>query len=288
MYKIFYHSADLDGICSAAVVLQAIIPNDYELFPIDYNDPFPWDRIQPNDTVYMVDFSLPMEDMKKLYTLRPDLVWIDHHKTALEAYDAEPDLHFAGLRNIKYAGCELCWKFLFPEKDVPRPVSLLGRYDVWEHKDPYVLPFQYGMRFLNPAPKSEYWPLLLNNDESLIEDILETGNTILRYEAQQNEMYARARAFEIGFEGVRFLACNRGLTNSKLFDSVLDEDRHGAVMAFSFGPKGWKVSMYTHREGIDVGAIAKKHGGGGHQKAAGFYCKHLPFDLGTAVWQKDR
>jgi nanoRNase/pAp phosphatase (c-di-AMP/oligoRNAs hydrolase) len=38
--------------------------------------------------------------------------------------------------------------------------------------------------------------------------------------------------------------------------------------------------MYTDKEGVHVGNIAKKYGGGGHPGAAGFICKELPFNIG--------
>jgi len=64
--KCFYHSADLDGHCSGAIV-KLRHPN-CEMWPIDYGDEFPWDKIRWNETIYMVDFSLePFEDMITLH-----------------------------------------------------------------------------------------------------------------------------------------------------------------------------------------------------------------------------
>lgn len=39
--------------------------------------------------------------------------------------------------------------------------------------------------------------------------------------------------------------------------------------------KQFTVSLYS--ETVDVGAIAKAHGGGGHKGAAGFVCDTLPW-----------
>lgn len=283
MIKVFYHSADLDGICSAAVVLHFISGPNYELFPINYNDEFPWSRIKPDDTVYMVDFSLNMKDMKRLDVACNKLIWIDHHKTAIEARDkAGMADKLSGIQRIGDAGCELTWEYLFPDDSMPHAVRLLGRYDVWDHKDPDVLPFQYGMRFLDVDPTSKWWWHLFRDDPETLQQLLQTGDTLLRYERDQNERYARAMSFNLVWEDKKFLACNKGFSNSTLFDSVLKPGYHDAVLLFSRGKKEWKISMYTHREEVDVGAIAKKYGGGGHQKAAGFYCRELPFELPTA------
>ena len=43
--------------------------------------------------------------------------------------------------------------------------------------------------------------------------------------------------------------------------------------------KHWSISLYTTRKDIDVGAVARNQGGGGHKGAAGFQLKQLPPEL---------
>ena len=84
--KGFYHSADLDGHCSGAVI-KLKYPN-CEMIGINYGDEFPWDSISENDVVIMSDFGLqPFEDMLKLNDKCNQLIWIDHHITAMDEYD---------------------------------------------------------------------------------------------------------------------------------------------------------------------------------------------------------
>lgn len=86
---VLWHRADFDGVCSAAIV-KKFVP-DCELHGIDYGDPFPWQKVEPLEAngmrslrrVFLLDFSLPPEDMKKLAACC-DLVWIDHHKVCLD------------------------------------------------------------------------------------------------------------------------------------------------------------------------------------------------------------
>jgi oligoribonuclease NrnB/cAMP/cGMP phosphodiesterase (DHH superfamily) len=144
--KCFYHSADLDGACSGAIVKMH--SPECELIGINYGDAFPWETIQPGDEVFMVDFSLSdFNDMLRLRELcgHLNLVWIDHHKSAIEARDAS-GIGFTGFQVIGKAGCELTWEFMSNDPP-PQAVYLLGRYDVWAHHDiPGALEFQYGMR----------------------------------------------------------------------------------------------------------------------------------------------
>ena len=53
--KCFYHSSDLDGHCSGAIV-KARFP-ECEMIGINYGQPFPWGDIEEGEIVYMVDSS---------------------------------------------------------------------------------------------------------------------------------------------------------------------------------------------------------------------------------------
>lgn len=41
--------------------------------------------------------------------------------------------------------------------------------------------------------------------------------------------------------------------------------------------KLWNVSLYSTKDSVDCGAIARNFSGSGHKGAAGFQCKDLPF-----------
>ena len=62
--KCFFHSVDLDGHCSGAIVKKAY--PECEMIGINYGDSFPWGVIGPGEKVVMVDFSLqPFEDIDR-------------------------------------------------------------------------------------------------------------------------------------------------------------------------------------------------------------------------------
>ncbi len=122
-----YHAADLDGHCSGAIV--RLTHEDTICIGVNYEDKVPWEYIDDNTRVYIVDFSFPMEDMIAIQKRAGRLIWIDHHKTAIEAANV---CGFAtqGLVDIGKAGCELTWAFVRGMQPKPRTVHLLGRYDV--------------------------------------------------------------------------------------------------------------------------------------------------------------
>lgn len=279
--RCFYHSADFDGLCSAAIVQYRF--SECELHGIDYGESFPWDIIVPNEIVFMVDFSLDRDDMLHLNNVC-NLIWIDHHKSALEKMGDITEEDISGSRVIGKAGCELTWEFVMGTT-IPEAVRLLGRYDVWDHKDPWVVPFQYGMRRypkedVDPNNKG-FWNYLFTSSEAC-EPIVDAGKIIMDFINADNASYVKKYAFETYIDGHLCIAVDRLNTNSLIFNSVYNKDRHDFMMVFGWSPsiKKWKVSLYTEK--YDASEVAKKRGGGGHKGAAGFVCDELPFLL---IWE---
>ena len=277
--KCFYHSADLDGHCSGALVKREF--SDCEMIGINYGEKFPWERLTyEGEVVFMADFSLTIEDMMRL-AKTVCLVWIDHHVTAIdEAKERgfDPD----GLRRDGIGACQLVAEYLHPQ-DIPYAVRLLAEYDVWNHSNVDTLPFQYGMRFeKSTLPENQDLWVPLFSRKAIFYDIFDQGKLILEYEKRQNAKKCHSLSFEsvlyVGDRAYRALCCNAGMVNSMLFDSMYDLSRHELMIAFYRRNHLWAVSLYTTKEGVHCGEIAKIFDGGGHRQAAGFVIKTLPFE----------
>jgi oligoribonuclease NrnB/cAMP/cGMP phosphodiesterase (DHH superfamily) len=305
--KCFYHSADLDGHCSGAIVKMKY--PECELIGIDYGQPFPWEKItDPEEEVFMVDFSLqPFEEMIRLHGICK-LIWIDHHIAAIrEASRTEYDVIIKGRRMDGQAACQLCWEWCYPGKAVPRAVFLLGRYDVWDHTDPDTLPFQYAVRLYNTTPGLSLTEKY-GEDKNMISYIgvfswdsyltdkhcsdrnpqwqyaLSQGRTILAYITSENAKYCRAGSFEAEVGGLKCICVNRLMASSQVFESVWDPEKYQAMAAFGLRADGkWTVSLYSTREDVDVSVVCKALGGGGHKGAAGFQSEFLLVTKDPAV-----
>lgn len=282
----YYHSSDLDGHCAGAIVKRRY-PN-CKMVPVNYGNPLPKSKDQD---MFVVDFSWPLQQMLALAKCgKRTLIWIDHHKTAIEDeqdyclvhdYAQKPIL---GIRKIGEAGCELTWKYLYPDESMPLAVYLLGRYDVWDHNDERTLPFQFGMRLYkntHPQPENMWlWEKLLcseNEKTKLLQEILTNGAAVCKYRNSQNAKYAKSCAFDCSIAGYPAIACNVGLSNSQIFDSVFVPARHKIMCTFVFRNREWHCTLYSKNDGPDVGKIARELGGGGHEHAAGFKLKTLEF-----------
>ena len=112
--KCFYH-IDLDGKAAAFCVYAWAgikdVEQQVEFIPIDYGIPFPFDSVQPDEQVWIVDYSIKPDEMTRLLEITKDVTWIDHHKTAIEKYSDYPN-KIRGIRKDGVAGCVLTWKYI--------------------------------------------------------------------------------------------------------------------------------------------------------------------------------
>lgn len=278
-----YHSADLDGICSAAIVKRAI--KDVELVGWNYGNPIPWEKLENRDIV-MADLCFQsFSEMIALNNRAKSLVWIDHHKSAILAAE---NYDIPGLRRTSVAACELVWEYFFENEPMPEAIKLLGMYDSWRFiKEPKeyqecVLNFQYGMRLYGLTPEDSLWVDLFEPPKHIIigktagqvfvEEAIYKGKIIRDYEKAQNEKFIKSFGFEVEFAGYKAICANRGACNSQLFDSVWDPEKYDLMIAFVYKRGHYTVSLYSTKPDVDCSVLAKRFGGGGHKGAAGFQC----------------
>jgi oligoribonuclease NrnB/cAMP/cGMP phosphodiesterase (DHH superfamily) len=231
----------------------------------------------------MVDLS--RDNAEELFRIEDNcekFVLIDHHiSTQNKLNVSERELKNVHI-NLDIAACEATWEILFPDEATPIAVTLLGRFDIWDHKNPRVRPFQMGMLAYDTSVNAEIWRAIFNTkDESvkraLVLDIIKLGMKVTEYQNYADQ-WAMNFTFVAEWEGLRFLCLNSVRTGSPQFDSKFNKDKHDAVLVFYRKPQGnWSIHMYTSKEDLDLSVIAVKYGGGGHKIACGFEIDELPF-----------
>lgn len=285
---IVYHT-DCDGHLSGAILRDHLEHYNPTMVRMEYNDKFSWELIDSDTEVWMADYSLqPWSQMERLVKSCKRFVWIDHHKTAIQAHHEHLKRggnKIEGYRLDGKAACRLCWDYCNPDVTEPHAVFLAGKYDVWEWRNvPGCLEFQYGTKFYNTDPATEegqlFWNLHLTSPrrEAAVCDVIEAGAKLLEYKKRSNAAFMKDNCFETQFHGFDVIAVNRK-GSSQQFDSVWNPEKHHFMLTFAWTKGVWSVSMYTERKDVDVSEIAKQHGGGGHRGAAGFSCEELPFPL---------
>lgn len=304
---VIHHSADYDGLFCREIA-RKFLP-EAELIGWDYGDaPVP----VPEGQIYILDlspdclFTKGAEPDPKVWTgLFERMVWIDHHKSAIEKWGGT-GLHdtIPGYRIDGVAACRLAWQYFnrksvgtvferictcLPEKQAfidrivsePLAVRLAGEYDIWDKRDPNAELFQHGLR---SVPLTDgIWDELLapRNIPNLVDQLLENGRTIQFVQTEQNASIIKQLGFTVTFEGLRFLACNHARYNSFLFTAGLTPE-HDACFGFKWARDHYEVSLYhaPGKEHHDLSQIAVKYGGGGHRGACGFRCHDLEFKDG--------
>jgi oligoribonuclease NrnB/cAMP/cGMP phosphodiesterase (DHH superfamily) len=285
---VIYHASCWDGFCAAWVARKAL--GEIEAVPAQYGVPPPdvTDR-----KVYIVDFSYPREQMRQVASQAKYLIVLDHHKTAQEALDGfvdeviqRPDLvqnrPGSELPYVQFdmtkSGGRLAWEHFNPgyletegvyagQWIVP-PVPWLVDYtedrDLWRHA-------LEGTQEINAALRSypldfELWDQFEQKDPR--STFYYEGAAIRRAETAIIKTHVR-NAREITMDGYRVLSVNATV----LFSEIAGELAKGSPFGACYfdrqdGKRQW--SLRSDDLGVDVSAIAKAHGGGGHFHAAGY------------------
>jgi uncharacterized protein len=236
-----YHSIDLDGWMSAAIVKHWFIesnnpdnyiingtetarggnphnPNSINFIGYNYGQPIP--DLSGYDIVIMCDISFPLINMLEIAdrlmdteTLETNFIWLDHHISAIKSnISVEAD----GIRNTNFTACELTWKYFFPNEEMPEIVRLLGRYDCFGHKgtneELRVLEFQYGARQCISNYEDAYnWLYNCVRQERLgtLENyIWQKGKSIYSYLCEEaKQTYKNGFEIKLSTEGQTHRAC---------------------------------------------------------------------------------
>lgn len=307
MYCI-YHSRDIDGWMSAAIVKKALsIDGPIEFIGWDYGQPLP--ELELGRKVVMVDISFPMGDMYKLAIGSRDLIWIDHHKSAIKDFHTwagGPKGHEfkaflaretgGGGEYEKIAACELTWEYFYPDTPMPEIVRLLGSYDSFRHvgtpEEDKVFHYQYAARtyMSNIEECSRYLEAMRDQD---VDYWVKTGSAILQYEGRNAKAaYEHREDLELILsksepiqrreakadtvaptKKYKIAAVNAPRMNPKTYGINFHANGYDLFMAYTYSAKArlFTVSIYSEKE--DCSVVAKAFGGGGHAGAAGFQIK---------------
>lgn len=281
--KCIYHRIDADGVASAALIkmYSDALDLNCQFIGFDYSDDFNTKVIADEETVFIVDCSLTPGQMKELYD-RANIIWIDHHKSAIDDSFVYGYSNMKGIRFDAFAACELVHRYLLHQGYKPtikyRFLNLIGLYDCFAGmrcdaiKDE-VFEFQLGMRSLKV--------LTIDKMIQFLEGSFNTANdsrATYEYVMGQGEIYKdfltdQAReAYDKGltkyyndkkcllYSGDRLnLANYLDEDDLDLFDFLVNYDN-------AIGGRG-TVSLYSTK--IDVSVIAKEFNGGGHKGASG-------------------
>lgn len=279
--KILYHD-DMDGRAGAAVLLRSEAINmNAQCFPMDYARDVPFDQIAKDEDVIIVDFSLQKPgDWQRLLEITKNVVWLDHHKTAIEQSDKIPEVQsLKGIRSCDCSGCMLAWRWVSGEEEAPYHLQLISDRDTWTWAEGTTTAyFHAGTGMRDTKPESSFWDYIDGNAAALAE-VLRIGESIVLYKQSFYSDLRESIGFPTEIDGHKAFALNVARAGSEGFGFSGGwkgelPDEWPILMPFYWDGSKFTISLYSKT--IDVSEIAKKYGGGGHKGASGFQATELP------------
>lgn len=306
--KIVHHN-DADGY--AAAYLAYFYEDNFdevEFIEMNYDREFPFDKINKDEKVIIVDFSLNIPDMVKLANITTNIIWIDHHKSAIEKYDGFKG-NIKGIRFDGISGAGLTYLYYardWKEKQLlelietsvsheevldvlrnelnenaPRWLILVDDWDVWNHSfSPTTEEFQIAIA--NKLSIGLFERLHKDENEDMDGDnyvpqpylhrLISTGASYIEYRNQWSETFMKRYGYEteitVNGRTYKGFVANLGNANSKFFGDKID--KYDFVSSFCYNGELFNYSVYSNKEDVDCSEICKAYGGGGHKGASGF------------------
>jgi nanoRNase/pAp phosphatase (c-di-AMP/oligoRNAs hydrolase) len=286
MDLVLFHQNCPDGwaaayICKMKYPEAELLPLNHGLNDNQLNSLF---NICAGKDVIMVDYSLRTRELNdQLNLVAKSFRILDHHKTAQAALNGAEYATF----DMKRSGAGLAWDYLFGKDCKDRPAQSLDKpggvmymfesrpwwvnytedQDLWN----WALPdSQLINAWLMVQPRTmETWDIIQNKISA--NDARRSGMGVREY----IEYYTRsvvAEAQEGVFEGYKTGVLNIPYVGvSEAGAALIDKGYDIGLLWFERGDGITQFSLRSlHSGNVDVSAIAKKYGGGGHGTAAGF------------------
>jgi oligoribonuclease NrnB/cAMP/cGMP phosphodiesterase (DHH superfamily) len=262
---ILYHYPCSDGFGGRYAAWKKF-GNSANYIGVQYGKPIPY--IPDHSELYIIDFSYPKDILRDLNNRMKKLVVLDHHKTAEEDLRGEPYAIF----DMNRSGAVMAWEYFHPSIPVPTLLQMIQDRDLWTWKLPSTKPVLEALRVYGDGYTSEdpsVWDKYLEPDDEMID----FGNKLLSY---QDSMIESA----VNKEKLKLVIVNGNLrtyiTNTTVFVSEIGNKIYdGTYCDFStsyFIDVNGIVNLSFRSKkdcGFDVGNLARKLGGGGHQSSSG-------------------
>ena len=179
---IIYHAKCLDGTCSAALVNYFLNGDvsDKCFFPLAYGDGFDLSLIDKTTTVWILDFSFPIDMMWDINGKAKKVYWFDHRIKYLSSIQAFPD-RFNNTEmmleeiNFKRCAASIIWDTLFSPDSRPLIIDIIEDYDIQRTdtaKVQFSKEYAESMKIELLDPRDSRWCVLFATDSDVMSNML--------------------------------------------------------------------------------------------------------------------
>ncbi len=280
---VIYHAGCPDGVASAfAFTCSDRFGKVYYHHAVERD--FARDAYMPkldNKHVYVVDFSYPKATLETIRGIAKSIHVFDHHKTAYEDLKDLPYCVF----DMERCGAEITWDELYCSQltltqstsvstltqPIPPPwfMKHIRDRDLWKWEHPNSR--EFSAVFRDDGYRIEVLEKYAKYTDTEINALYTRGALLIDFESKLvTNLCAGAR--KIKFEGYTVFALNSPLYGSECGNELVKRDcAFALIYSHDTGTGRYSISLRGKPEaGIDLSAIAKKYGGGGHPLASGF------------------
>ncbi len=269
---VVYHNNCLDGFGSAWVVwrhlkgdatYQGIAP-----------DKLPNFNVFRKKYVLFVDISLPGHYLDEVKSVAKNVLVLDHHQTYSKDMEEHPNAVF----DKEHSAIYITWRVFNPDEKIPQFVRYIEDNDLLTNQYAKTDPFISALGTKVPFHHIDYfkmWDKLLN--QSHVEELINDGN---KYQEYKNYLLKRnmhiSSSKNLG--GFRVLVANFGTVGlaSDLGNKISEANPNVdfvVMWSYHYNSREYSIMLRTRKPGVDLSAIAKLYGGGGHPGAARFAWK---------------
>jgi len=293
---IIFHNNCPDGwaaafICKMKWPEAELMPLNHGLLPAALDELF---NYATGKDVIMVDYSLRTRELNdKLASVAKLFRILDHHKTAQAVLEGAAYATF----DMKRSGAGLAWDYLFgadsdyhkqlsvynPTADPTMPamkrpwwVNYTEDQDLWN----WALPDSQEVNaYLMVQPRTmEAWKsmiafLNIGGVETVIDQVVKLGKGVREYiEYYTRSVVAEAQEGVLVFEGTNHRTAVLNIPYAGVSEAGSALCKSGYPISLLWFERGDGITQFSLRGdgSVDVSAIAKSFGGGGHNNAAGF------------------
>lgn len=272
-----YHNFCADGF-GAAWVIRKAFDRAVDFFGASYGQEPP--DVAGRDVI-MVDFSYKRPVLEGMGQQAKTLLILDHHKTAAEdlaglwtppgsgawrtLIDAPERVPSAALFDMNRSGAGLAWDYFFPNEKRPDLINHIEDRDLWRFAINGTREIQAAV-FSYPYDFAVWDDLLFGVDA---EGLRREGEAIERKHHKDVAELVGATQRRMVIGGYDVPVANLPYTLTSDAGHLMAKGQPFAA-CYLDTLKGRTFSLRSTDEGVDVSAIAKAYGGGGHRNAAGF------------------
>lgn len=259
-------------------------------------------------TLYILDFSFPVNQLDWVMEFVKELIVLDHHKSAQESlkniigdryiivepgeYTEKQLLQKGKHRNVVFdmdhCGAVMTHQYFFPNLEVPLFLKYVQDRDLWQWKLPNSREVSAGIglipRDLRTFSQYAFRPSVIQ--------LAEDGKLILTREKQLILSLASKAVFshvENDKDSIEMFAVNSPIFQSEICEEILEQHPEIKVAScyfhdiekdeFIFSVRSRQRDLPSSETAL---AVAKIFNGGGHDCAAGFRTKFAPSPTGDA------